>query len=119
MSAEKARLANLEKKRKEMLVSRFPPPHNSHESSLYNHTDFIPTTTQDGFATQKSDLLAETQRNRSKLDPSDRFVGKVDGVEDSLKRSTYGLVQLSAFKETREKLEEKARRDAAGAGDVK
>lgn len=46
-------------------------------------------------------------------------MGKTDGVEDSLKRSTYGLVQLSDFKETREKLEEQARRDAAGAGDAK
>lgn len=46
-------------------------------------------------------------------------MGKTDGVEDSLKRSTYGLVQLSEFKETREKLEEQARRDAAGAGDAK
>lgn len=40
-------------------------------------------------------------------------------MEDSLKRSTYGLVKLSDFKETREKLEEKARREAAGAGDIK
>lgn len=82
---EKARLAQLEKKRKEMLAS---------------------------YASEKESLLAETARNRT---DSARFVTKTDGVEDSLKRSTYGLVQLSDFKETREKLEEQARREAAGA----
>lgn len=41
-----------------------------------------------------------------------RFVTKTDGVEDSLKRSTYGLVHLADFKETREKIEEEARRKA-------
>ncbi|KAK4702847.1 protein FAM50, partial [Phenoliferia sp. Uapishka_3] len=89
MSAEKAKLAALEKKRKAMLES---------------------------FAAQKSDLIAETARNRT---GSDRFTSKTDGVEDSLKRSTYGLVQLSDFKETREKLEEAARREAAGASELK
>lgn len=41
-----------------------------------------------------------------------RFVGKTDGVEESLKRSTYGLVNLADFKETREKIEEQARQKA-------
>ncbi|KAM0749782.1 XAP5-domain-containing protein [Meredithblackwellia eburnea MCA 4105] len=86
---EKAKLAALEKKRKQML---------------------------DSFAAQKNDLIAETARNRT---GSDRFTSKTDGVEDSLKRSTYGLVQLSDFKETREKLEEAARREAAGTGELK
>ncbi|KAL8280418.1 hypothetical protein RQP46_007066 [Phenoliferia psychrophenolica] len=87
--AEKAKLAALEKKRKTMLES---------------------------FAAQKSALIDETARNRT---GSDRFTSKTDGVEDSLKRSTYGLVQLSDFKETREKIEEAARREAAGASALK
>lgn len=41
-----------------------------------------------------------------------RFVGKTDGVEESLKRSTYGLVNLADFKEKREALEEQARQKA-------
>ncbi|KAI5478519.1 hypothetical protein MNV49_005048 [Pseudohyphozyma bogoriensis] len=86
---EKARLAALDKKRKEML---------------------------DSFAAQKDALISETARNRT---DSARFVTKTDGVEDSLKRSTYGLVQLSDFKETREKLEEAARREAAGTSELK
>ncbi|GAA5821525.1 hypothetical protein JCM10212_000135 [Sporobolomyces blumeae] len=68
----------------------------------------------DGFAAQKEDLQAT--RNRT---GSDRFTSKVDGMEESLKKSTYGLVQLSDFKETREKLEEMARKEAAGAGELK
>lgn len=71
---------------------------------------------QETFAAQKDALTSETARNRTS---NDRFTAKTDGVEDSLKRSTYGLVQLSDFKETREKLEEQARREGAGAGDVK
>ncbi|GAA5823620.1 hypothetical protein JCM5353_005078 [Sporobolomyces roseus] len=68
----------------------------------------------DGFAAQKEDL--QSARNRT---GSDRFTSKTDGMEESLKKSTYGLVQLSDFKETREKLEEMARKEAAGAGEVK
>ncbi|ORY90908.1 XAP5, circadian clock regulator-domain-containing protein [Leucosporidium creatinivorum] len=90
MSAqEKAKLAALEKKRKEML---------------------------EGFAAQKQELAAETAKNRT---GSDRFTSKTDGVDEALKKSTYGLVQLSDFRETREKLEEQARREAAGTSEVK
>ena len=69
------------------------------------------STSQAAFEAQREALTAETARNRTS---NDRFTAKTDGVEDSLKRSTYGLVQLSDFKETREKLEENARRDAEG-----
>ncbi|GAA5870847.1 hypothetical protein JCM16303_001606 [Sporobolomyces ruberrimus] len=68
----------------------------------------------DGFAAQKEDLQSSRSRTGS-----DRFTSKTDGMEESLKKSTYGLVQLSDFKETREKLEEMARKEAAGAGEVK
>ncbi|GAA5949014.1 hypothetical protein JCM21900_003174 [Sporobolomyces salmonicolor] len=68
----------------------------------------------DSFAAQKEDLQAS--RNRT---GSDRFTSKTDDVADTLKKSTYGLVQLSDFKETREKLEEMARKEAAGALEIK
>jgi protein FAM50 len=69
---------------------------------------------QDGFAAQKEDLTAT--RNRT---GADRFTSKTEDVGETLKKSTYGLVQLSEFKETREKLEEQARKEAAGAAEVK
>ncbi|GAA5928627.1 hypothetical protein JCM3775_004586 [Rhodotorula graminis] len=68
----------------------------------------------DEFAAQREDLAA--QRNRT---GSDRFTVKTDGVEETLKHKTYGLVQLSDFKETRQQLEEQARQEAAGTAEVK
>ncbi|GAA5862556.1 hypothetical protein JCM8547_002102 [Rhodosporidiobolus lusitaniae] len=68
----------------------------------------------DGFAAQKEDLQAS--RNRT---GADRFTSKTDDVQETLKKSTYGLVQLSDFKETREKLEEQARKEAAGTAELK
>ncbi|GAA5879067.1 hypothetical protein JCM3774_005559 [Rhodotorula dairenensis] len=68
----------------------------------------------DAFEAQKEDLTSS--RNRT---GSDRFTSKIDDVQDELKKSTYGLVQLSDFKETREKIEEQARKEAAGAVQVK
>ncbi|BGP53357.1 hypothetical protein JCM8202_000028 [Rhodotorula sphaerocarpa] len=68
----------------------------------------------EAFEAQKEDLTA--QRNRT---GSDRFTSKTDDVQETLKKSTYGLVQLSDFKETREKLEEQARKEAAGTAEVK
>ncbi|KAM0792950.1 hypothetical protein ACM66B_002708 [Microbotryomycetes sp. NB124-2] len=88
-AAEKAKLAAVEKKRKEML---------------------------DSFAAQKQELINESARNRT---GADRFTSKTDGVDEALKKSTYGLVQLQDFKETREKLEEQARREAAGTAELK
>ncbi|GAA6038519.1 hypothetical protein JCM8097_004609 [Rhodosporidiobolus ruineniae] len=85
--SEQAKLAKLEKKRKDMM---------------------------DGFAAQKEDLTAT--RNRT---GADRFTSKTDDVQETLKKSTYGLVQLSDFKETREKLEEQARKEAAGTAERK
>merc|ERR1712093_307134 len=68
----------------------------------------------DEFAAQKEDLAST--RNRT---GSDRFTVKTDGVEETLKHKTYGLVQLSDFKETRQQLEEQARQEAAGTAEVK
>ncbi|KDE05791.1 hypothetical protein MVLG_03882 [Microbotryum lychnidis-dioicae p1A1 Lamole] len=86
---EKRKLAILEKKRKDMM---------------------------DQFAAQKNELVNETNKNRT---GSDRFASASDGVDEQLKKSTYGLVQLSDFKETREKLEEAARREAAGTSELR
>ncbi|KAK4052192.1 hypothetical protein OIV83_002487 [Microbotryomycetes sp. JL201] len=112
-AAEKAKLAAVEKKRKEMM---------------------------DAFAAQKQDLINESARNRTgtlsapgihlqiehgrsqwliPFTGADRFTSKTDGVDEALKKSTYGLVQLQDFKETREKLEEQARREAAGTAELK
>ncbi|POY70743.1 hypothetical protein BMF94_6153 [Rhodotorula taiwanensis] len=68
----------------------------------------------EAFEAQKEDLTAS--RNRT---GSDRFTSKTDDVQEVLKKSTYGLVQLSDFKETREKLEEQARKEAAGTAEIK
>ncbi|GAA5979345.1 hypothetical protein JCM10908_002889 [Rhodotorula pacifica] len=68
----------------------------------------------EAFEAQKEDITSS--RNRT---GSDRFTSKIDDVQDELKKSTYGLVQLSDFKETREKIEEQARKEAAGAVQVK
>ncbi|SGY67302.1 BQ5605_C004g02764 [Microbotryum silenes-dioicae] len=65
---EKRKLAILEKKRKDMM---------------------------DQFAAQKNELVNETNKNRT---GSDRFASASDGVDEQLKKSTYGLVQLSDFK---------------------
>jgi len=86
---EQARLASLEKKRKQMM---------------------------DDFESQKDALKAETAR---KSGSGNRFTGQTEGVDDQLKKATYGLVHLQDFRETREKLEEEARREAAGANELR
>lgn len=98
-----------------MLVRPLSLPLPPSPSLSFHHTNPTPTQ-QESFASQKSALIAETARNATS---SDRFTSKTDGVEDSLKRSTYGLVQLQDFKEKREMLEELARKEAAGLGEVK
>ncbi|SCV72650.1 BQ2448_4187 [Microbotryum intermedium] len=65
----------------------------------------------DQFAAQKNELVNEASKNRTGT--------ASDGVDEQLKKSTYGLVQLSDFKETREKLEEAARREAAGTSELR
>lgn len=65
---------------------------------------------QDDFERQKSDLAKESERNRT---GSDRFVGKSDSMEESLKMQTVGLVRLEDFQQKRQALEEEKRRIAA------
>lgn len=91
-----------------------PTPAPEHERTLFRLDPHRLAPPQEAFEAQKEDLTA--QRNRT---GSDRFTSKTDDVQETLKKSTYGLVQLSDFKETREKLEEQARKEAAGTAEVK
>jgi protein FAM50 len=69
------------------------------------------------FERQKADLVASTEKN-SKV-PSDRFTSKTDTIEESLKKSTVGLVSAEDFKKRREELEELKRREAAQTDELK
>lgn len=71
----------------------------------------------DEFKRQKADLIAATEKN-SKVS-SDRFTSKTDTIEESLKKSTVGLVSAEDFKKRREELEELKRREAAQTDEVK
>lgn len=50
---------------------------------------------------------------------SDRFVGKSDTLEDSLKKQTIGLVRLEDFQKRRAEIEEEKRRQAAKTDELK
>ncbi|MBW0479092.1 hypothetical protein O181_018807 [Austropuccinia psidii MF-1] len=88
-TSEKHRIAVHEKKRKEMM---------------------------DEFERQKVELTRETDRNRT---GADRFVGKSDSMEESLKMQTVGLVELKDFQQKRQALEEEKLREAARTNDLK
>jgi len=61
-------------------------------------------------------LIAETEKARPS---AQKFVGENDSMEDTLKQSTVGLVQLADFRQTRLALEEKAAREAARTNELK
>ncbi|EGG03727.1 uncharacterized protein MELLADRAFT_72487 [Melampsora larici-populina 98AG31] len=88
-TAEKHRIAVHEKKRKEMM---------------------------DEFERQKVEMTRETDRNRT---GADRFVGKSDSMEESLKMQTVGLVKLEDFQQKRQALEEEKMREAARSNELK
>ena len=65
---------------------------------------------------QKQQLINETEKAR----PSNaRFIGQNDSMEDSLKKSTVGLVRLEDFQQRRKELEEAKAREAARTDDLK
>ena len=65
---------------------------------------------REDFERQKEKLVADTEKSR----PSNaRFVGQNDSMEDSLKKSTVGLVHLQDFQQRRIALEEEKARAAA------
>ncbi|KAK0558943.1 hypothetical protein OC844_004765 [Tilletia horrida] len=68
------------------------------------------------FERQKAEIAKESERNRA---GADRFVGKVDSVEETLKKSTVGLVRLEDFQRRKEELEEEKRREAARTNELK
>jgi len=71
---------------------------------------------QEDYQRQKANLIAETEKSRPS---SNRFVGQHDSMEDSLKRSTVGLVHLKDFKQRRQELEEAKAREAARSDELK
>lgn len=65
---------------------------------------------------QKQKIILETERAR----PSNaRFIGQNDSMEDTLKKTTVGLVRLEDFQQRRRELEEAKAREAAKTDDLK
>ncbi|TFY78415.1 hypothetical protein EWM64_g5597 [Hericium alpestre] len=62
------------------------------------------------FERQKQQLINETEKARPS---SNRFVGQNDSMEETLKKSTVGLVRLEEFQQRRKELEEAKAREAA------
>ena len=65
---------------------------------------------------QKQLLINETEKARPS---SNRFVGQNDSMEDTLKKSTVGLVRLEDFQQKRKELEEAKAREAARTNELK
>jgi len=65
---------------------------------------------------QKAALVEETEKARPS---SNRFVGQHDSMEDSLKRSTVGLVRLEDFQARRKEIQEAKEREAAMTSELK
>jgi len=65
---------------------------------------------------QKAALVEETEKARPS---SNRFVGQHDSMEDSLKRSTVGLVRLEDFQARRKEIQEAKEREAAMTNELK
>ena len=63
----------------------------------------------------KDDLLAESSRDRTSVN---RFVGKTDSVEDTLKLQTMGLQKLEDFTAKKRALEEQRQREAAQTAEL-
>ncbi len=68
------------------------------------------------FDRQRQEIAKDTEKNRT---GSDRFVGKNDSIEETLKKQTVGLVRLEDFQKRREELEEEKRREIARTSELK
>lgn len=68
------------------------------------------------FERQKQSLINETEKARPS---AHRFVGQNDSMEDTLKKSTVGLVRLEEFQQRRKELEEAKAREAARTNELK
>ena len=71
---------------------------------------------REDFERQKQTLIQETEKARPS---SNRFVGQNDSMEDTLKKSTVGLVRLEDFQQRRKELEEAKAREAARTNELK
>ncbi|KAB5596437.1 XAP-5-like protein [Ceratobasidium theobromae] len=67
------------------------------------------------FDRQKDAMLKETEKS---LPGTNRFVGRNDSMEESLKKSTIGLVKLEDFQNKRKELEEAKAREAAQTNEL-
>ncbi len=65
---------------------------------------------------QKASIINETEKARPSVA---RFVGQNDSMEDTLKKSTVGLVLLEDFMQKRKELEEEKAREAAKTNALK
>ncbi len=74
------------------------------------------TQMREEFERQKQNLIQETEKARPS---SNRFVGQNDSMEDTLKKSTVGLVRLEEFQQRRKELEEAKAREAARTNELK
>ncbi|GBE82214.1 FAM50 family protein [Sparassis crispa] len=74
------------------------------------------TQMREEFERQKQNLINETEKARPS---SNRFVGQNDSMEDTLKKSTVGLVRLEDFQQRRKELEEAKAREAARTSELK
>jgi len=70
----------------------------------------------DDFDKQKQTMIKETEKSRP---TTNRFTGQVDSMEESLKKSTIGLVKLEDFMQKRKALEEAKAREAARTDELK
>ncbi|KAH7102364.1 XAP5-domain-containing protein [Auriculariales sp. MPI-PUGE-AT-0066] len=71
---------------------------------------------EDEFERKKAALILETEKSRPS---AQRFVGQHDSMEDTLKKTTVGLVRLEEFTQRRRELEEAKLREAARTAELK
>ena len=74
------------------------------------------TQMREEYERQKQSLISETEKARPS---AHRFVGQHDSMEDTLKKSTVGLVRLEDFQQRRKELEEAKAREAARTSELR
>ncbi|KAF9194967.1 hypothetical protein BGZ50_005433 [Haplosporangium sp. Z 11] len=90
----------------------------------------IPGTSQEGARHQKLEkqrekMMSEFEQQRAQIAKDnevrvskDKFVAQHDNVEEALKKSTIGLVNLQEFRKVRQELEELKKREAAKTNQI-
>lgn len=74
------------------------------------------TRAREEFERQKQALINETEKARPS---ASKFIGQNDSMEDTLKKTTVGLVKLEEFQQKRKELEEAKAREAAKTDELK